>query len=63
MSTHSQTEINLGYPLHRETAKENIGNLDMLPKQRENRGNLVCSSCKFIDSKGKRYFDISLENL
>ena len=25
-------------------------------------GNLVCSSCKFPDSKGKRYFDICRKN-
>ena len=25
----------------------------ILPKRRENTGNLVCSSCKFPDSKGK----------
>ena len=28
----------------------------------QNTGNLVCSSCKFPDSKGKRYFDICHEN-
>ena len=26
------------------------------------KGNLVCSSCKFPDSKGKRYFEICREN-
>ena len=41
--------------------RENTGNLKMLPKNRENMGNLVCSSCKFPDSKGKRYFDICWE--
>ena len=58
-----------GYPLHRENGKnkenglktfpvrENIGNLESLPKQRENTGNLVCSNCKFPDSKGKRYLN------
>ena len=38
--------------------RENTGNLEILPKHRENTGNLVCSSCKFRDSKGKRYFKI-----
>ena len=28
----------------------------------QNTGNLVCSSCKFPDSKGKRYFYICCEN-
>ena len=43
--------------------RENTGNLEILPKHRENTGNLVCSSCKFPDSKGKRYFEICSENL
>ena len=30
---------------------------------KKNTGNLVCSSCKFPDSKGKRYFEICLVNL
>ena len=42
--------------------RENTGNLEILPKHRENTGNLVCSICKFPDSKGKRYFDIRSEN-
>ena len=42
--------------------RENTGNLEILPKHRENTGNLVCSSCKFPDSKGIRYFDICREN-
>ena len=29
----------------------------------QNTGNLVCSCCKFPDSKGKRYFDICHKNL
>ena len=29
----------------------------------QNTGNLVSSSCKFPDSKGKRYFKICCENL
>ena len=43
--------------------RENTGNLEILSKHRENIGNLVCSSCKFPDSKGrsKRYFDICSE--
>ena len=39
---------------------ENI--LEILPKHRGKSGNLVCSSCKFPDSKGKRYFDICREH-
>ena len=42
---------------------ENTGNLEVLPKHRENTGNLVYSSCKFPDSNGKRYFEICHENL
>ena len=38
--------------------RENTGIIEILPKHRENTGNLVCLSCKFLDSKGKRYFDI-----
>ena len=43
--------------------RENTGNLEILPKHRENTGNLVCSSCKFPDSKGIRYCKICRENL
>ena len=43
--------------------RENTGNLEMLLKHRENTGNLVCSSCKFSDSKGERYFEICCEIL
>ena len=59
-----------GYPLHREN-RENGQNKSCQGKHRE-FGNfakthgkyreLVCSSCKFPDSKGKRYFDICREN-
>ena len=42
--------------------KENTGNLEILPKHRENTGNLVCSNYKSPDSKGKRYFDICHKN-
>ena len=45
------------------TVRENTGNLEILPKPRENQWNLVCSSCKFPDSKGKRYFGICCKNL
>ena len=38
--------------------RENTGNLEILPKHRENTGNLFFPSCNFPDSKGKRYFDI-----
>ena len=59
-----------GYPLHGENRemtkeipfRENTGNLENLIKHRENTRSLFCSSCKFPDSKGKRYFDISREN-
>ena len=61
---------NTGYPLHRENRENgqknpcyaNTGNLEILPNHRKNTGNSVCSSCKFPDSKGKRYFDICSEN-
>ena len=39
---------------HRE-----FGNLSKIQGK---HGNLVCSSCKLPDSKGKRYFDICHEN-
>ena len=60
-----------GYPLHRENrqngqkfpVKENTGTLEILPKRRENTGHLVCSSFKFPDSKGKRYFKICCDYL
>ena len=32
-------------------------------KSCQNTGNFVCSSCKFPDFKGKRYFEICHENL
>ena len=41
--------------------RENSGNLEILPKHRENTGNLVCSSCKFPDSKGKSYSKFAAE--
>ena len=60
-----------GYPLHRENRGNGknkylsgkTGNLEILPKHRENTGNLVCSSCQFPDFKGKRYFEICHKNL
>ena len=61
-----------GYPLHRENrendqikfpVRENTGNLEILPKHRENTENLFFPSCNFPDYKGKRYFDICCENL
>ena len=61
-------KICTGYPRHRENGKkkslfrENTGNLEILSKHREDTGNLVCSGCKFPDSKGKRCFDICREN-
>ena len=32
--------------------RKKTGNLEILPKHRENTGNLVCSSCKFPESQG-----------
>ena len=43
--------------------RENIGNLEILPKTQGNTWNLVCSSCKLHDSKGESYFEICHENL
>ena len=60
-----------GYPRHRENRengrkkipfRENTGNLEILPKHRENTGNYVFSSCKFPDPKGKGYCAIWREN-
>ena len=46
--------------------RENTGNLEILPKHREfwfaQVVILVCSSCKFPDSEGKRYFSICSKN-
>ena len=60
---------NAGYPQGKQgkwrekiPVRENTGNLKMLPKHRENTGNLVCSSCNFPDPKGNRYFAICHEN-
>ena len=56
-----------GYPRHREN-RENDQNNSLSGKTQgiwifcQNTGNLVCSSCKFPDSKGKRYFNICREN-
>ena len=56
-----------GYPLHREN-RENGQNNSLSGKTQgiwkfcQNIEILVCSSCKFPDSKGKRYFDICREN-
>ena len=46
----------------KNSVRENTGNLEILPKHRENTGNLVCSRCKFPDSKRKTYFNICSEN-
>ena len=46
----------------KKSVRENTGNLEILPKHRENTGNLVCSSCKFPDPKSKKYFGICHEN-
>ena len=61
---------NSGYPWHREnmengknnSVRVNTGNLEILPKHGENKGNLVCSSCKFPYAKGKGYCDICRKN-
>ena len=71
MSACYHVTFTTGYPLHRENrengpkkipVRENMGNLEILTKHRENAGNLVCLGCKFLDSKGKRYFDFCHEN-
>ena len=46
----------------RNPCQEKTGNLETLSKHRENTGNLVCSTYKFPDSEGKRYYDICREN-
>ena len=56
-----------GYPLHsenRENCQKNSlsGKTQGIWKFCQNKGNLVCSSCKFPDSKGKIYFNICREN-
>ena len=51
-----------GKTVKKKSPRENTGILEILPKHRKDTGNLVCSSCKFPDSKGKRYFDICSEN-
>ena len=35
--------------------RKNTGNLEILSKHRETAGNLVCSSCKLPDYKGKSF--------
>ena len=56
-----------GSPLHREDwengQKNSLsGKIQGIQTFCQNTGNLVCSSCKFPDSKGKRYFDICHES-
>ena len=53
-----------GYPLNRENGQKHSlsGKTQGIRKFCQNTGNLVCSSCKFPDSKGKQYFDICREN-
>ena len=56
-----------GYPLHRENRENGqqnslSGKTQGIWKFCQNTGNLVCSSCKFPDSNGKRYFYICREN-
>ena len=56
-----------GSPLHRDK-RENGHNRSLSGKTQgiwkfcQNTSNLVCSSCKFPDSKGKSFFDICYEN-
>ena len=57
-----------GYPLHRENReygrKNSLsGKTQGIWKCCQNTGNFVCSSCKFPDSKGKRYLEICRENI
>ena len=55
-----------GNPQHRENMenekKKTQGILIFFAKTQGNTGNLVCSSCKFPDPKGKGYCDICREN-
>ena len=44
------------------TKKSLSGKTQGIWKFYQSTGNLVCSSCKFPDSKGKRYFYICCEN-
>ena len=50
-------QVKQGKWQNRVPVMEKTGNLEILPKHRENTGNLVCSSFKFPGSKCKRYFD------
>ena len=57
-----------GSLLHRETkqigqTKSLSGKTQGILKFCQNTGNFVYSSCKFPDSKGKRYYDNCCENL
>ena len=57
-----------GYLLHRENRENDqkkslSGKTQGIWKFCQNTGNLVCSSCKFPDSNGKRYFEIFGKNL
>ena len=55
-----------GYPLHRVNGKRKslLGKTQGIWKfGKENIRNLVCSSCKFPDSKGNRYFEIAAKIL
>ena len=57
-----------GCQLHREKRengkkkKSLSGKTQGIWKFCQNTGNFFCSSCKFPDTKGKRYFDICREN-
>ena len=42
--------------------RENTGNLEILPKHRENTENFACSRCKFPDAKDKGYYGICRKN-
>ena len=64
MMTFYCDSLHLGYPLHRENSpkKSLSGKTQGIWKFCQNTGNLVFSSCKFPDYKGKRYFYICREN-
>ena len=53
---HSTVSGRTGYPLHRVNREKGENGQIKWPKHRKNTGNLVYSTCKFPDSKGKRYF-------
>ena len=68
--THPSFPLKTEYPRHRENRENGpkkslsrkIQGMDILSNHWENTGNLFCSSFKFPNSKGKRYFDTCRED-